>query len=78
MMNEGGENGARSKYDRVLRVPLLCCLLSTVWLHGNNQSICNQQRGRTGDCEAVETVECVDDGVTGGWISELVYLWVVL
>lgn len=30
---------------------------------------------REEDCEAVE---CVDDEGHGGWISELVYLWVVL
>lgn len=77
MKAERTEHGASMMVYSVCR----CCVVYFQrygYMVTISQSAISRGDGREEDCEAVETVECVDDGVTGGWISELVYLWVVL
>lgn len=69
MKAERTEHGASMMVYSVCR----CCVVYFQrygYMVTISQSAISRGDGREEDCEAVET--------TGGWISELVYLWVVL
>lgn len=73
--DEGKEDGERSSSE--LRMPLFVvyfdCIATSVTIVHNNQSINRGTDGR----KIVRPWSNAWTMVTGGWIMELVYLWVV-